>query len=377
MFSRVRSVRPAIRTRARRAPGAIVCALVFAAAAALAAGTHEEATTVAVFPVENLTGGTVPDQAVRRDLIEGLVNAGIRVLAPESLDAFFARHRIRYVAGLDIEAADWLKQETAVEGIVIPSFELSSETVPPKVALVVRFVSLDTPPAVRWAGDEGLAGDDSPGWLELGLVNDYQELLTRATDRLTGALVAYLRTGTGGTHSRPASKFKPKSAYRGLTLEPGRPYSIAVMPFFNSSERRNAGEIVSLLCIRHLAAMPQFRVIDTGVVRRQLLDARIVMDSGLSVTDAETVAALIDADFVLGGQVFRYEDHEGPGGRTGVEFSTTLIDRRSRRVVWKSRSYNEGTDGVRFFERGTSRTAHAMATQMVRFTAEMIAGRDR
>jgi hypothetical protein len=45
--------------------------------------------------------------------------------------------------------------------------------------------------------------------------------------------------------------------------------------------------------------------------------------------------------------------------------------------VWSSDSYNDGKDGVRFFERGTSRTAHAMATQMVRLTAEMIAGMER
>jgi len=60
-----------------------------------------------------------------------------------------------------------------------------------------------------------------------------------------------------------------------------------------------------------------------------------------------------------------------------VEFSTALLETKSRRVVWSSDSYNEGSDGVRFFERGSSRTAHAMATQMVRLTAEMIAGRDR
>jgi hypothetical protein len=57
-----------------------------------------------------------------------------------------------------------------------------------------------------------------------------------------------------------------------------------------------------------------------------------------------------------------------------VEFSTVVIEKASRRVVFSSDSDNRGTDGVRFFERGISRTAHGMATQMVRLTAAAIAG---
>ena len=54
-----------------------------------------------------------------------------------------------------------------------------------------------------------------------------------------------------------------------------------------------------------------------------------------------------------------------------------LIDKRSRQVVWSSESYNDGRDGIGLFERGVSKTAHAMATQMVRITTDMIAGRGR
>ena len=60
-----------------------------------------------------------------------------------------------------------------------------------------------------------------------------------------------------------------------------------------------------------------------------------------------------------------------------MEFSTVLIERKSRRVVWSSESHNEGSDGVRAFERGTSRTAHAMATRMTALISRMIARGDR
>lgn len=332
---------------------------------------------VAVFPVENLSSDSAPVDQIRQGLIERLTRAGVKVLETPALDAFMARHRVRYAAGIDASTGDALRRETGVDGVVIASVDLSSRAAPPKLSLTVRLVSVAAAPVVAWADDAGLAGDDAPGFFELRVVNDYGRLLSRVLDSMADSMVRRLRTPGEPVTPMARSKFRPKMAYRGLRLEPGRSYSVAVVPFFNLSERRNAGEILALLFMRHLSALPQFHVVDTGVTRQQLLDARIIMDGGLSVADAEMVAALTEADFVLGGRVIRYEDYDGPAGRTRVEFSAVLIDRKTRRVVWSSDSDNSGSDGVRWFERGTSKTAHAMATQMVGLTARMIGARGR
>jgi TolB-like protein len=332
---------------------------------------------VAVFPVENLSGGGAPVGEIRQFVIDRLASAGVAVLGDDALEAFLARHRVRYTAGIDAATAESLRREEGVDGVVFASLELFSELAPPKVALTVRLVSIAAAPVVVWADDAGLAGDDAPGFLALGLVDDYQVLLSRALDRLAASLVAHLETGEAAPVPEPASRFRPKMSYRNLAVEPGKTYSVAVVPFVNLSDRRNAGEILALLFTRHLSGFPQFRVVEAGVTRRQLLDARIIMDGGPSLDDAETVASLVEADFVLGGRVLRYADYEGLEGRTSVDFSTVLIEKKSRRVVWSSSSYNEGSDGVRFFGRGTSRTAHAMATQMARLATGMLAGRDR
>lgn len=333
---------------------------------------RERVTRVVVLPVENLSAASIPVDDIRQFLIDRLASQGLTVLGDDSLGAFMARHRVRYAAGIDTETAEALRQETGVDAALFASVELCSDAVPPKVALIVRLVSVTGVPTVIWADAAGLAGDDAPGFFELGLVTNYQTLQTKALARLANSLLAFIKGGVLRGDAKRASKFRPKSAYRAVAFEPGRPRAIAVVPFFNLSDRRNAGEILALLFIRHLADFEEFQVVDTGVVRRRLLDARIIMDGGLSITDAETLAALADADVVLGGRVTRYEDYEGAGGTPRVEFSTVMIDRASRKVVWSSDSYNEGRDGVGFFERGTSRTAHAMATQMVRFIAELI-----
>jgi len=354
----------------------VATGLLALAVAGRMASAGQRTSTVAVFPVENLSGGGIPGEVVRQFLMDRLASAGFRVLGPDALDDFMVRHRVRYAAGIDAETAGSLRQETGVEAVLVASVELSSTVVPPKIALTARLISTQATPAVIWADDAGMAGNEAPGVLELGLVNDYETLLTRALERLTRSLLAYLGTGEARTDVKSASKFRPRMFYRGLDLEPGRTYSVAVLPFFNLSERRNASGILALLFMRHMSGFQQFRVIDTGVVRRQLLNARIIMEGGLSIRDAELVGTLIDADFLLAGRVIYYQDYDGPEGRTRVEFSTVLIEKSSRRVVWSSDSYNDGTDGVHFFGLGTSRTAHAMATQMVRRTAEMIVGSD-
>lgn len=337
----------------------------------------ERVTTVAVFPVENLSGVGIPEDAIRQFFIDRLAAEGITVVGNAALGSFMAQHRVRYAAGIDAETATALRRETGADGVLIASMELSSDALPPKVAMNVRLISLKDIPAVVWAADAGLSGDDAPGLLGLGLVNDYQKVLTRALNGSARSLAAFMKTGAAEGDARSARKFRPKTAYRSLDIEPRATYSVAVVPFYNLSDRRNAGEILALLFIRHLSSFGQMRVIDTGVTRRQLLDARIIMDDGLSLSDADTIAALIDADFVLCGRVLRYADYEGPAGTAKVEFSAVLIEKKSRKVVWSSDSYNDGGDGVRFFERGRSKTAHAMATQMVRLTTQMIVGKSR
>ena len=333
--------------------------------------------TVAVLPIENLSGAAMPTDAVRQAVAGAIRSAGVRVLDSGTLDTFMVRHRVRYAAGIDSDTARLLKQEADVDGVLVASVELSRASSSPKVALIARLVWTGDTPTVAWADDAGLAANDAPGLFGLGVVNDYRVLLTRATDRLCGSLSTYLRTGDVAAARRAESRFRPKASHRDLTLERGRTYSVAVVPFFNLSERRTAGEILELLFMRHLASLPQFRVVDAGDVRRELLDNRVIMESGLSLSDAEAIAAPIAADFVLTGRVIHYQDYDGPVGTTRVEFSTVLIDKSRRKVVWSSESYNDGTDGEGLFGRGVSRTAHAMATQMVRIAAGMMAGSER
>jgi hypothetical protein len=89
-----------------------------------------------------------------------------------------------------------------------------------------------------------------------------------------------------------------------------------------------------------------------GVVRQAFLEMRIILDQGVSLVNAESVAGLLNADLILAGDVTDYEDYQGVWGKPKVSFSAQLIERESREVVWSSNSYNEGDEGVFFFDLG-------------------------
>ena len=356
--------------------GGFAIGILLSAAGTRAAAAAAPRPTVAVFPVENLSGGAIPETDIRQFLIDTLASDGVQVLDVAALESFFDRHRVRYTGGIDAPTAEALHAETGVERVLIATVEQSGTSMPPKFAVFVRLVSVDEVPIVVWADDVGMSGDQSPGWLDLGLVNDYEVLQRRALARLAASLRAFVKDGRL-PQAKADKKFRPDAIYHPLVLEKGRVYSVAVMPFINLTDRNGAGDIMALLFMQHMSVFPQFKVRDAGVVRSQLLAARIIANGGVSLSDADTVGALVDADFILGGRVLRYDGSSGSASTVRVEFSTVLIERKSRKVVWSSDSHNDGREDVGFFERGASKTAHVMATQMVRLTADSMVGRGR
>lgn len=322
---------------------------------------------IAVFPMENLSGSSAPLRETRGLFLTKLRAAGFTVLDDDDLDQVMTRHRVRYMAGVDRDVALALKQEAAVDAIFIPSLELFDETYPPKVAVFSRLVSAGDSPAVLWIDGVGLAGDDSPGILGLGLVEDPTVLLAKAVDALVGSLVRdFADAVTQPAGNEGPRKFRPKIVYRSEALNPEKKHSVAVAPFFNQTDRKYAGEIVALHMIRNLMTFRNFEIVEPGIVRQELLRFRIIMTDGVSLPETETILNAVNADLVLNGEVLDYRDYRGPEGVAMVDFSVLFIERRTRQVVYSSYSQNQGNDGVLFFDWGRVNTAHAMASQMAR-----------
>ena len=322
---------------------------------------------IAVFPIENLSGKVAPIREIRALLIARLQSIGISVLDDETLERIVTKYRIRYTAGVEAGIARGLREDGGVEAILISSIEQYEETNPPKIAMFCRLVSTGESPAVMWIEGVGIAGDDSPGILGLGLIEDPRLLLVKAVDTLMRSLAQYrAESGTGPDGERGPRKFRPKIVYRSEIVDPGKKYSIAVVPFFNKSERKYAGEIIALHMIRNLMAFENFKTVEPGIVRQELLRFRIIMSDGVSLPETDTILGAVNADLVLNGEVLKYQDFQGGYGAPTVDFSVLFIERKTRRVVYSSYSQNQGDDGVVFFDVGRVNTSHAMAAQMAK-----------
>lgn len=355
---------------------------------------------LAVYPVTNLSGTKVPLKETRQLFIERLQAQGVDILSYEALEKFMAKHRIRYTGGLSVKESEPFKDELETDAVLIISYEFYDNSPPPKIALAARLVSTGNRPAILWADSVGLSGDDSPGILGLGLIGDPQELLGKAVQYLSGSLMNYL--SRGGAHMRgpeqalggesgqglsaeassvvPAwnvkelfGSFRPRNYYLTPFMEAHKRYSVVVMPFLNRSHRRNAGEMVMLEFVKQLSKVKDFVVSDPGMVRQKMLDERIMMLDSISLADFDLITEGLNADLVLTGFVTDYYDYQGSStGTCQVGFSVLLLDKKQRKMVFTSNSYNTGDDRIIAFDLGKMRTAHALASEMIRIVVERL-----
>lgn len=347
----------------------------------------------AVLPIENLSNRKAPLHEIHAALVAQLAGAGLQVLDQEAMEGFLHKHRIRHIGGIDRQGSLRLKEELGVDGVVITALETWYDAVPPRVAMIARVVATGDEPEIAWIDSVGLAGDDAPGLLGLRRVDHAGQLLERAIARLVDSFEAYLdgrapsyrhateppgvhlingRTDTAdGLLTRVKDHYQPQFTFRAATFDPAREYRVALVPLLNVNARKHAGTIVALHLAKQLHRYENIRVVEPGRVREILLRYRMIMQAGPSLAAADVLAAekTLDADLIVSGKVFDYQDLIG---ECKVDFSMQAVDGARREIVWTSRSHARGNDGVYFFDRGRIPTAHDLASLMSKAAVQLL-----
>lgn len=321
-----------------------------------------EGMRVVVLPLDNLSGTPAPVAEIRHDLIQRLQLMGMHSLAEDSLAQFMAKHRIRYTGGIDEDISHALTKELKADAVLITSLELYDESAPPKIALTSRLVSTGEKPEILWMESVGIAGDDAPGILGLGLIMEPKKLREKALKILAQSLEKHFSDGMNARGG--VGRYAPKVIYSALNVPQDKRPSIAVIPFINQSTRRYAGEIEVLHFVKELVDTHKVEVVEPGIVRDRMLKMRIIMTDGISLPYIDAIAINLNVDYVLAGKVFDYQDYVGVSGKPKIDFSIQLIERASKKIVWASKSYNEGDDGVFFYDWGRLNTASVLAAKM-------------
>jgi len=153
------------------------------------------------------------------------------------------------------------------------------------------------------------------------------------------------------------------STFRLVLIKDVKPL-LAIVPFFNKSNSRNAGEIMALHFAEQFMKNGTFEVMEPGVVRQKLLTYRLIMQDGLSLAAADLISGSLDADLLLVGSILEYQGGAGPLGNPRVEFAVRVLDARSRKVTWSSWSHNQGDDDVVLFDWGRMSSVAALASNM-------------
>jgi TolB-like protein len=321
---------------------------------------------IAVFPIENLSGAKAPLKQLRQTLVEMVQRQGFDVVADAALDRFLARHRTRYVGGVDAETAMALAGEEQADAVLITSLEYLGVSNPPKIALTARLVTAGKEPEIIWMDSVGLSGNDSPGVFELGLIRDSRELTDKALRQITRSLSDGLSARMGENAVWKAKRrFSPKQFYRS-DLAPDQQFRVVVLPFYNRSERKYAGEIMALHFIQELRKLGNFHIVEPGQVRHKLLQFRLIMEEGPSNANADIIYDTLGANLLVTGKVITYFDEQGQAGAPRVDFSAYILDKKHYLQVLASDSYNSGNDDVFFFDFGSINTAQGVALEMVR-----------
>jgi hypothetical protein len=230
----------------------------------------------------------------------------------------------------------------------------------------MRLVTTGELPEIVWMDGFARTGSDAPGLLDLGLIKDPEKLRAEAFDALARSL-ADARAGRTPARGRckPGRVYAPRFSFRLPPLAEGGEKTVVVLPFLDPARRRNGGEIVRLALIRQLLSARGLHVVDPGEVRLSLLDYRIILRGGVSLVSARAMLKTLRADWIVVGDVRRFAD-EG----AAAEFNLHVLDSASEEIIWQSRSYNDGSDGVVFFGIGKVSTSSALVCRMA---AEIVA----
>jgi hypothetical protein len=167
---------------------------------------------IAVLPIANLSNSPAPLAEIHKALLDKLKDQGFDVMAQAELDRLMEKIRMRDTGSISSVNARAFKEDGKASGVLITVLELYNEKTPPKLALSARLVSTGEDPEIKWAHGVALDGDDAPGLLGLGRIEDPKVLLDKATAELASSLAGFA-SGRESDNEETDSTFKPKVEY--------------------------------------------------------------------------------------------------------------------------------------------------------------------
>jgi hypothetical protein len=333
---------------------------------ALLAGPAD--TTVALLPLENLSGDERAGAEVAAVLARALTARGYAVARTEAMEAALAAGRVRYLDSLPAAVRGKLARDLAAGLLLTGAVYTYAEGASAMLAFSARMV--DAGGAVRWAAAFGLTTRDTEGLLGTGRAGTLDALLREAAARVQRDLPAPQGTAAARPGGKPLHLGGPR-AFAAAALGEVASRRIAVLPPEGFAPDPRAGAIVShLLAIRLRDA--GLDVVEAADLRAAMREEGVRSFRGLDAGQLREVGDRVGATLFLNGSVYTWRDSSAHGGGwPEVSLELSLVDVARERVLWTGQHARRGGDYAFLLQRGAVTSAVALADRVV---AELLDG---
>jgi TolB-like protein len=142
---------------------------------------------------------------------------------------------------------------------------------------------------------------------------------------------------------------------------------VGVIPFYNESGRRTAGEIMTNIFILGVFQSGLFQVEEKGNIEQFLYREKIRDTRSMKREKLKRLGKRLNLDAVFMGTVEEFK-----GGNVGSQLATpkvslrvNLVETRSGKILWSARHSRSGDDYIKIFDVGIVRTVDTLAKKIV------------
>jgi hypothetical protein len=320
------------------------------------------AATVALLPLENLSGDERAGADVAAVLARALFARGYGVVRGEAMETALEKERVRHLDSLPGDVRGRLAGALGASLLLTGAVYTYADGPSAMLAFSVRAV--DAAGTARWAGVFGFTARDTEGLLGTGRAATLDALLRDIAARVERDLPAPGETAAARPRGKPlhlgGARWFAAAALRGT--EPRR---VAVLPPEGfAPDPRAAGIVAHLLAIRLRDA--GLDVVEPADLRAAMRAEGVRSFRGLDPGQLRRVAEQVGAALFLRGSVYAWRDSSAQGGGSPeVSLELSLVDVVRERVLWTGQHARKGGDYALLLQRGTVTSAVALADRVV------------
>jgi hypothetical protein len=319
--------------------------------------------TVALLPLENVSGDERAGRDVAALLARALTARGYTVAQGEALEAALEAERVRYLDSLSTPVRAKVAAQLGAAHLVSGAVYAYLDGPDPMLAFSGRMVGADG--AARWGGVFGRRASDTEGLFGAGRAATLDALLRVLAEQVERSLPAPGEApAPARAPGKPLHLGKPR-AVSAAALGGLRTRRVGVLPPECFADDVRAGAIVT-----HLLAV---RLRDAGFEPVEAADLREAMraegvrsfralDSGF----LGAIGARLGTPLFLTGSVYAWRDASRHASRPPeVSLELSLVDVAGGRVLWTGQHARSGADYAFFLQRGGVTTAVALADRAI------------